>query len=30
MVPREWSDVKRRQTDIIYREKMQEVLVAGG
>jgi hypothetical protein len=29
MVPRARSDAKRRQTDIVYREKMQEALVAG-
>jgi len=29
MVPRARSDTKRRQTDIVYREKMQEALVAG-
>jgi len=28
-VPRARSDTKRRQTDIVYREKMQEALVAG-
>jgi len=29
MVPRARGDTKRRQTDIVYREKMQEALVAG-
>jgi len=29
MVPRARGDAKRRQTDIVYREKMQEALVAG-
>jgi len=29
MVPRARSDAKRRQTEIVYREKIKEVLVAG-
>jgi len=29
MVPRARGDAKRRQADIVYREKMQEALVAG-
>ena len=29
MVPGARSDTKRRQNDIIYREKLQEALVAG-